>query len=210
MHSTKPPARPTTQTPPSAPPTFVVPHHGRGRVPMAVLLAVGCAGVVGALCRYLVELALPTDTGRFPIGTFVFNVSGSALLGLLLVTLNERFAERRLLGPFVGSGLIGAYTIPLRPHPGWARLHGRLLRGTQRHLWPRRRPPRDDHRPAVTSPSQLAEYPHMTMDPETFMSGTPHTERTASRSLSNTATAPTEDRYSSRSSNESGDRSWPE
>ena len=38
------------------------------------------------------------------------NVSGRALLGLLLVTINERFAERRLLRPLLGTGLIGAYT----------------------------------------------------------------------------------------------------
>ncbi len=77
---------------------------------MAVLLTVGCGGVVGAICRYLVQLALPSRPGRFPTGTFMVNVSGSALLGFLLVVLNERFADRRLARPLLGTGLIGAYT----------------------------------------------------------------------------------------------------
>jgi len=87
----------------------VTPRHGE-RVPLSVLLAVGCGGVVGAISRYLIQLALPSDPGRFPTGTFIVNLSGSALLGFLLVVINERFANRRLARPILGTGLIGAYT----------------------------------------------------------------------------------------------------
>ena len=76
----------------------------------AVLLTVGCGGVVGAISRYLIQLALPGDPGRSPTGTFIINLSGSALLGFLLVVLNERFADRRLARPLLGTRLIGAYT----------------------------------------------------------------------------------------------------
>jgi len=85
------------------------PRHGE-RVPLSVLFAVGCGGVVGAISPYVVQLALPSDPGRFPTGTFIVNLSGSALLGFLLVVINERFADRRLARPLLGTGLIGAYT----------------------------------------------------------------------------------------------------
>ena len=110
----------TTTTPPRSHGSEAVtghPHsgivgagHRPDRVPFAVLLTVGCGGVVGAISRYLIQLALPSDPGRFPTGTFIINLSGSALLGFLLVVLNERFADRRLARPLLGTGLIGAYT----------------------------------------------------------------------------------------------------
>jgi fluoride exporter len=101
---------PDSATGPSQAPVDGPKRSRPGRVPVAVLLAVCCGGVVGAVSRYLVLLALPTETGRFPLGTFVINVTGSALLGFLLVTLDNRFAERRMLRPLLGTGLIGAYT----------------------------------------------------------------------------------------------------
>jgi CrcB protein len=103
------PAHPNGVTERPAQRRAVSPRHGE-RVPLSVLLAVGCGGVVGAISRYLVQLALPSDPGRFPTGTFIVNLSGSALLGFLLVVINERFADRRLARPLLGTGLIGAYT----------------------------------------------------------------------------------------------------
>ena len=84
-------------------------RHGE-QVPVSVLLAVGCGGIVGAISRYLVQVALPTAPGRFPTSTFVINLSGSALFSFLLVVINDRFADRRLARPLLGTGLIGAYT----------------------------------------------------------------------------------------------------
>ena len=84
--------------------------HHRANVALPVLLAVAFGGMAGAVCRYLVDRALPTATGRFPIGTFVVNVSGSLLVGFLLVTLERRFAQRRLLRPLLGTGVLGGYT----------------------------------------------------------------------------------------------------
>ncbi len=51
---------------------------------------------------------LPSN--QFPWSTFLINVSGSALLGFLLVLLIEQFPRGRLVRPLVGSGVIGAYT----------------------------------------------------------------------------------------------------
>lgn len=78
--------------------------------PKAVVLAVGVGGTLGAVARYAVSLGLPAGTGGFPWGTFLINVSGSALLGLLLVLLVDRFPRSGLTRPVVGPGVIGAYT----------------------------------------------------------------------------------------------------
>ena len=80
------------------------------RAQMVIVFALGCGGVVGAVSRYAVSLALPTPVDQFPWSTFLINVSGSALLGFLLVLLIEQFPRGRLVRPLVGSGVIGAYT----------------------------------------------------------------------------------------------------
>jgi CrcB protein len=80
------------------------------QVQIVIVVAIGCGGVVGALTRYAVSLAVPTETSRFPWGTFLINVSGSAILGFLLVLLVEQFPRGHLARPVLGTGLIGAYT----------------------------------------------------------------------------------------------------
>lgn len=80
------------------------------RAQLVILIALGCGGVVGAVARYAVSLAIPISSGHFPWNTFVINVSGSALLGFLLILLIEKFPRGRLVRPFIGTGVIGAYT----------------------------------------------------------------------------------------------------
>jgi CrcB protein len=75
-----------------------------------IVVALACGGVLGAVSRYGISLALPTETGRFPWGTFLINVSGSAALGFLLVLVIERFPRGRLARPVLGTGFLGAYT----------------------------------------------------------------------------------------------------
>jgi CrcB protein len=82
----------------------------RRRADGVLVVSVGCGGALGALARYLVLLAVPTLTGRFPWGTFMINVSGSAVLGFLLVLVLEAFPRARLARPVIGTGIIGAYT----------------------------------------------------------------------------------------------------
>jgi len=77
---------------------------------MFVVFALGCGGVVGAVARYAVSLGLPTPANQFPWSTFLINVSGSAILGFLLILLIEQFPRGRLVRPLIGSGVIGAYT----------------------------------------------------------------------------------------------------
>lgn len=85
------------------------PGERRARA-VQVVAAVGCGGALGALGRYAISLALPTQVGRFPWGTFLVNLSGSALLGFVVICLIERFSSRRLARPLLATGVIGAYT----------------------------------------------------------------------------------------------------
>ena len=52
---------------------------------MTLLLAVGVAGGLGALARFLLDGAVSTTVAaEFPTGTFVVNVSGALVLGLVV------------------------------------------------------------------------------------------------------------------------------
>jgi CrcB protein len=75
-----------------------------------VLLAIMLGGMLGATARYELALALPTHTGSFPWATFWTNISGSFVLGALLVLILERFPPSRLVRPFLATGVLGAYT----------------------------------------------------------------------------------------------------
>lgn len=73
---------------------------------MTTLLLVGAAAAAGAVARYLLDRAVQTRHGRpFPWGTWVVNVSGSLLLGLL-----AGLAGPGLLLTVTGVGFLGAYT----------------------------------------------------------------------------------------------------
>ena len=76
---------------------------------MTVLL-VAVGGALGAAARYLLDRAIAThQTGPFPLGTLVINVSGSIALGLLfgLAVAHQLPASVVTL---VGTGFLGAYT----------------------------------------------------------------------------------------------------
>jgi len=73
-------------------------------------LLVALAAGVGAVTRYAVDQALTGRTrGRFPTGTFVVNVTGSALLGLVTgLALHHGLGSAS--AAIVGVGLAGGYT----------------------------------------------------------------------------------------------------
>jgi CrcB protein len=78
--------------------------HGR------VLLVVALGGGLGALARYGIGLLLPTTPGHFPYGTFLINVLGCALIGVLMVLITEVYSGKPLLRPFFGTGILGGFT----------------------------------------------------------------------------------------------------
>ena len=79
---------------------------------MRSIVLVGAGGFCGALARY--ATARWADTlvdGRFPLGTFVVNVSGSFLLGLLGGVLAARLVPQGdNLRLALGVGFLGAFT----------------------------------------------------------------------------------------------------
>jgi CrcB protein len=79
-------------------------HH------VSVLGAIAVGGGLGAIARYGVGVLLPTVPGRFPIGTFLINVVGCLLIGVLMVLVTEVFAAHPLVRPFLGVGVLGGFT----------------------------------------------------------------------------------------------------
>ncbi|MGB8885923.1 MAG: fluoride efflux transporter CrcB [Candidatus Korobacteraceae bacterium] len=77
---------------------------------MLKYVVVGVGGFLGAIARYALGSYIGGRYGvRFPLGTFVINVSGSFLIGLVLTLLARTTASAhwRYLIPI---GFIGAYT----------------------------------------------------------------------------------------------------
>ena len=74
-------------------------------------LLIGIGGFVGAVVRYGLGLWIGQRWGRaFPLGTFVINVTGSFLIGLLMPLLTERFIASPQWRLLLVVGFLGAYT----------------------------------------------------------------------------------------------------
>ncbi|GAA2307475.1 hypothetical protein GCM10010149_66770 [Nonomuraea roseoviolacea subsp. roseoviolacea] len=80
------------------------------RVPWSTLGAISLGGVLGALARFAVTLALPHPPGGFAWATWLINVTGCLLIGLLMVAITEAWRVHRLVRPFLGIGVLGGYT----------------------------------------------------------------------------------------------------
>ncbi|HEX9021558.1 MAG TPA: fluoride efflux transporter CrcB [Nitrospirota bacterium] len=74
-------------------------------------LIIGVGGFAGAIVRYVVALWIGQRWGRsFPLGTFVINVTGSFLIGLLMTLMAERVIENPQWRLLLVVGFLGAYT----------------------------------------------------------------------------------------------------
>jgi CrcB protein len=71
-----------------------------------VLAVIALGGGLGAMARYGISRWLPTTPDHFPWGTFLINVLGCFLIGVLMV----RWGRRPLLRPFLGVGVLGGFT----------------------------------------------------------------------------------------------------
>lgn len=74
------------------------------------MAVIALGGMIGATARFKLAEAIPTAPGHFPWATFWTNMSGSFVLGFLLIILLERFPPTRYLRPFLATGILGAYT----------------------------------------------------------------------------------------------------
>jgi len=78
---------------------------------MTNILIIGIGGFLGAAARYGAALWIGQRWGRsFPLGTFLINVSGSFLIGLLMTLFTERFMVNPQWRLMLVVGFLGAYT----------------------------------------------------------------------------------------------------
>lgn len=68
-------------------------------------------GGAGAVLRYMVGTAIESRySGRFPLGTFLINVTGSFLIGLLMGLFTERYTAHANWRLFLVTGVLGGFT----------------------------------------------------------------------------------------------------
>jgi len=74
------------------------------------LVVLAGAGL-GGLARYVAGTWIMAKyAGRFPLGTFVINVSGSFLIGVLMTLFTERLNPHPNWRLFLVVGILGGYT----------------------------------------------------------------------------------------------------
>ncbi len=78
---------------------------------MARYLLVGLGGFLGAISRYWLGAYVGERLGvRFPYGTFIINMSGCLLIGIVMTVLDQRAHWSPAWRYLVPIGFIGAYT----------------------------------------------------------------------------------------------------
>jgi len=78
---------------------------------MREFLLIGAGAVLGANARYWVTNYFAQRFGAdFPFGTLFINITGSFLLGLVLVLVANRFVVDPGYRLLLGTGFLGAYT----------------------------------------------------------------------------------------------------
>jgi CrcB protein len=74
------------------------------------LLWVGAGSCLGGMARYGVSLLLRSASGGFPWGTFVVNVAGCLLIGLLWGWSSRQGSMPASVNLFLSVGLCGGFT----------------------------------------------------------------------------------------------------
>src|ERR1035441_9941093 len=90
------------------PKRLMAPTH-RGPI-VRTALAIMVAGAFGALARYALQALIDPRSSGLPWGTFIVNVSGSFLLGLVFTITTERLSVEPWLRTALTVGFLGAYT----------------------------------------------------------------------------------------------------
>jgi fluoride exporter len=89
---------------------FATARKSRAGAGWLMLAVISAGGVAGALARYALTEVFPSTAAGFAWATFGINVSGCLLIGVLMVLVTDVWPTRRLLRPFLGTGVLGGYT----------------------------------------------------------------------------------------------------
>ena len=76
----------------------------------ALLGAIALGGLLGAEGRFALERLVDSPPGAWPWATWLINVGGSLLLGVLMGVLDGIRRPHRLARPFFGVGILGGFT----------------------------------------------------------------------------------------------------
>lgn len=77
------------------------------RIPLAISLG----AIPGALLRYYLTLVFARWLGTdFPFGTFIINISGAFLMGLVASLITEKIPFSPELKLIIATGFLGSYT----------------------------------------------------------------------------------------------------
>jgi fluoride exporter len=91
-------------------PDLVPRRSARPRHAPQILVSIAVGGVLGTLARYAVSRIVHVAPDSFPWATFIVNVTGAFVLGVLLTLMIERWPPSRYARPFLAIGFLGAYT----------------------------------------------------------------------------------------------------
>src|SRR5262245_19731321 len=75
-----------------------------------VLAVIAVGGGLGALARYGLTRLLPAEPRTFPWATFLTNIAGCLLIGVLMVLISQVWSAHPLVRPFFGVGVLGGFT----------------------------------------------------------------------------------------------------
>lgn len=77
---------------------------------MNAYIAVAIGGAIGAMSRYFLTQTVATSSpGNFPWGTFLVNILGSLLIGVLFILFTER-SSLEVYRPLLTIGFLGSLT----------------------------------------------------------------------------------------------------
>ena len=75
------------------------------------ILSIAIGGAIGAVARYLINISpLQNLFEKFPFPTFFINITGSFLIGFLLILLTDKYTVNENLRFAIMVGFLGAFT----------------------------------------------------------------------------------------------------
>jgi fluoride exporter len=77
---------------------------------LALLVVIGLGGAIGTGIRHGMTLAVPPDSGEYPVATFLVNVVGAVLLGVIAELPTGSLPAHELTRPALGTGFCGGLT----------------------------------------------------------------------------------------------------